>query len=287
MPGFLNSLFGRGSDLYPFEISALEEVIAHLDRESGSQLRKQFEAINTVQRIAEGKEVNLYKMSRGKPVFDDDLRFAGTGDEVLLAAVSIAGPIGGQSKLKIEFWLAKGRLFSLVFNKPPKEFFGRGQLKAVQPRILDTKIYFDPAQPQEVSGAPTGISLSGWLRDWQKKQKISELNIPLSTQKRMEELARIDAVLPLDYLEMLSQTDGAKIGNCVILGTTKIRKVVSTDENYYIIADAGSHGGLVVKEGGQDGELYALDYEDDSLRSIGKSLKNAVENALGMPSGDQ
>jgi hypothetical protein len=193
---------------------------------------------------------------------------------------------GGKAKLKLELWLTKGRLFSLVFNKPPKEFFAGGRLRKVQPTIADVKIWLDPMQsgkaPEKTARQETNISLHGWLGDWQRKGRVSELQVPLPSQDRVAVLERIDAVLPADYLELISQTEGVKLRDCVIHGAGKIRKVVSVDANYYILADTGTDGGLAVKEGDQGGALYALDYESDSVRQIGRSLKDAVAAILGI-----
>jgi hypothetical protein len=273
MPGLLDILLGRGSRLYPFEVSLIEAVIDRLSGESGLRLRKQVEAINKIQRIAEGKEVNLYKMSHGKPSFDDGLSFTGTGDEALLATVSLEDPSGKRSRLKVELWLAHGRLFSLVFNERPGGLFG--QLQTAQPKIADVRIWFDPMQSQKVPRRATSISPSDWLDDWQNKGRISQLQIPLSREERTAALERIDAVLPADYVDLLSRTDGLKLGEYVVHGAAKIRKIVTVDANYYVLADAESNG-LVVKEGGQDGELFVLDYEDESMWPVGKSLKAAI-----------
>jgi len=278
VPGFLSFVLGKGSGLYPFEICAIEEVVAHLEGEAGLRLKKQVEAINKVQRISGGKEVNLYAMSHGKPAFDECLRFSSSGDEALLATVSLASLTGEQDKLRMELWLANGRLFSLVFNKRPRDFFLAEHLRRVQSRIIDVKIWFNPMHPRDVSRPEKSVPLSGWLKDWYKKGKINGIKVPLSEQERMAALASIDAALPSDYVDIISQTDGAKIGDCTIHGAENIRKIVLENANYYVLVDTELTGGIVVKEGTQDGELYAIDYEDDSLRPIGKSLKDAIEN---------
>lgn len=283
MPSIIDLLLGRESRLYPFEVSAIEAVINRLDRRSGARLRQQIEAINKVQRLTGGKEVNLYRMSHGKAIFDDGLRFSGVEEEKLLASVSLVPSVGNKTPLKIELWLANGRLFSLLFNKKPKEFFSGDQLRAVQPRIVDVKICFDPMLPSENVRAEAKVSLGGWLEVLQKKGLVSEINIPMKTQKRVEALECINAVPPADYVDLLSQTDGAKIGEYIILGSEKIRKIVLPDENYYVLVDVGTNGGLVIKESGQDGELYLLKYEDGSLCPMGISLRNAVERMLSMP----
>jgi hypothetical protein len=283
MRGLLDILFGRGSRLYPFEISAVEEVIKRLPEESGSQLRKQVGAINKVQRLTKGKEVNLYRIRLGKPSFDDGLKFTGTNDEALLATVSLTDPSGSKARLKAELWLVGGWLFSLLFNKPPKEFFAGSHIHTVQPMIADVKIWFDPMHLNNTIQQETSIPLGGWLADWQENEKVSGLRTPLTSDERKAALERIDAVLPADYVDMLSQTNGLTVGEWVIHGAAKVRKIVTTGTSYYVLGETRDCG-LVVQEGSTDGVVGLLDYGDDSLRPmarpIAKSLKDAVENML-------
>jgi hypothetical protein len=283
----LATLLGRGSRLYPFEAAAVEQVIARLSEESGTRLRKQVQSINKIQRLSAGKEVNLYKIRHGKPAFDNALRFTSTEEESLLATVNLVDPGGGKARLKVELWMVGGWLFSLLFNKPPKEFFVGSHIHTVQPTIADVKIWFDPMLLDNVVQQETSTSLRGWLAAWEKDGKVSELQVPLIADKRKAVLERIDAALPADYLELLSQTDGLTVGAYVIHGAGKVRKIVTEGFNYYVLAET-SYCGLVVQEGSADGEVGLLNYEDDSLRPIarpmGKSLKDAIEIVLNTPS---
>ncbi|WP_266157914.1 hypothetical protein [Dyella silvatica] len=110
----LSWLSGRAR-LYPFEVRIIEAVGAGLRRDSQYRLQRQAEAINYIQRLADGREVNLYRMRRGRAVFDDDLRFPAAADEALLATAALSEPAGRVS-FGVEVWLAKGRLFSLEFS---------------------------------------------------------------------------------------------------------------------------------------------------------------------------
>jgi len=141
----LLSFLGRTtSGLYDFESLAIEEVITHLGN-AGPQVRRQIEVVNRVQRIAGGKEVDLYCMRAGKVAFDDRLRFPGI-DEARLATVILHEGTPGRHKLKLELWLANGRLFSLIYDRPPQEFFGASRLRDVRPSIADVRIETDPLQ---------------------------------------------------------------------------------------------------------------------------------------------
>lgn len=281
MEGLLNVLMGVRPEFYPFEVRIIEEVKSRMDNDSASRLQRQVEVINKIQRLADGKEVNLYRMLRGKPIFDDTLRFANAGDEALLASVILTGA-DKRAKLKADIWLAKGRLFSLVFSKPPKLFFAGMNLKSVQPDIIDVRLWFDPTQRTIIDrdSVVDASALTGWLRDWNSKGIISSLHAPLSESQRSEYLDRVDAQLPADYLELVSQTEGVHLAGCIVHGVSKIRQIALPDANYYVLAELEGLGALVVKDGMSDAELYCLHYEDNDVRPVGKSLQNAVVDLL-------
>ena len=157
MLNWIQSFLGGSTPFYPYESRILQEVSACLDGESAATLRNQIKVINKIQRITDGKEVNLYTMHHGKALFDDRLRFPNQSDEALLATVRIIEK-RTRANLKVDLWLAKGRLFSLVFNKPPKLFFAPESLKNVQPEIGNVKIWFDPMQAQPVAASKDATS---------------------------------------------------------------------------------------------------------------------------------
>lgn len=272
---------GRAAFFYPFETRIIEEVRSRLGAEASVRLQSQVEKINKLQRLANGKEVNLYHMLHGKPAFDDNLRFPDASDEALLASASLICS-EKPTKLKVELWLAKGRLFSLVYNKPPKQFFADADLKSVRPEIVDVKIWFDPMHPHptRVDKPIDSSTLTGWLREWRSKGRVTDLRKPLLSAEREALLGRIDAQLPPDYLELAAQTDGAKLMTCTVHGVAGIRKIVWPEKNFYILAEIEGHGALAVQEGSQDAMLYFLDYEDNEARPVGKSFKDAVTDFL-------
>lgn len=277
----LNSLLGGGADFYPLESRILEEVKSRLDTEGSTRLQRQIEVINKIQRLADGKEVNLYQMRHSKPTFDDNLRFPNAADEGLLASVNLAGP-DRRTKLRVDVWLAKGRLFSLVFNKPPKQFFAGSNLKTVQPEIADVKIWLDPMRPHssEADKPVDASALTGWLRKWNAKGFVAGLHDPLQESERAECLARVDAQLPQDYLELVAQTEGANLAICVVYGVAGIRQIVWPEANYYILAEIEGLGALAVKDGDRHAELYLLHYEDNDAESVGTSFQKAVADLL-------
>ena len=281
MLNLLYSLLGGRLHLYPFETRIIEVVKSRLDDGAASKLQRQIEVINKIQRLTDGKEVNLYQMRRGKPAFDDSLRFPYTADEALLASV-IQTRLDQPLKLKVEVWLVKGRLCSLVFNHAPKEFFAGMNFRVAQAEIVDVKIWFDPMRPYGtgVDRPVDASALTGWLCEWYAKGRVAGLHAPLPQSERSALLSRIDAQLPSDYLELVAQTEGATLAACTVHGMAGIRQVVWPDANYYIVAEMEKLGVLAVKEGERNAQLYFSQYEDGAVQAIGTSLKKALDRLL-------
>lgn len=144
MPVGLN-LFGLlgGTRLYPFEVAILDAVLLRMSEGARHKLKLQIDAVNKVQRINDGKEVNLYKVCFGKAIFDEHLRFPNAPDEMLLASTKIKLP-HENATLKVSVWMADGRLFSLEYSGSPMKFFGSISLTEARPEIVDVEIMCDP-----------------------------------------------------------------------------------------------------------------------------------------------
>lgn len=278
MMRFFGSLFRSATRLYPLEVDIINAAKAGLTKEAALILQQQVDTVNMVQRLSRGKEVNLYTMRRGKAVFDDTLRFPATADEALLATVRLRHP-EKNSILRSELWLAKGRLFSLLFSTAPKEFWGRFDAKSIRPTVAEVTIHLDPLKPVLPAQPVDPSSLRGWVKEWLESGLIGNLHAPLSDTERAEKLASLNTLLPPDYLDFVSQTEGATYASSIIVhGLAAIRKVIGPEGNDYVIAeDAASLTLLTVHEGPQYPELYFL-HPDYPSRKAGKAFVEAMTN---------
>ncbi len=283
MAGFFNLFKKDQKELYPFEFSLIDAVKSKLEAESSGVLQRQLDAINKVQRLADGKAVNLFCMHHGKPAFDENLRFKNSADEALLASGNFVGP-DKISTMKVELWLAKGRLFSLEYSKSPEQFFGSKNLRLVQSNVSDLKIWLDPARshPPEPSIGADEFFLSGWDDDWLSQIHPVRTQKPISPAQQTSILAQIDAQLPLDYLDFVTRTDGVQLSNGKIYGLSGVRKVPGSEVSYYILAEIEGLGAISVREGRPgDGSLYFISYEGEPERLLGSSFKDALLMILG------
>jgi len=237
----LSALFGRPK-LSPVESQVLRAVSAELSPTAREVFNKQIDLVNLVQRHADGKEVNLYVMRRGKPVYEEQFLFP-LRREVQLANVEM---LGGRA----EVWLVEGWVFSILFDKPPKRILEQG-VKIEQVRLLD-----DPMVAASADSA--------------------------SDAKRREEVrATIRSQLPDEYLQLVGKGKEITVNDWAVSGIQGIRKVVQRDGSYYLLAEKEGMGAVGIKEDESAGQLYYLDYGDDRGEKITVSLRKFLEEFDG------
>lgn len=113
MKALFAKLFGAGANLSLVEKMVLDCVKSRLDARLAVAWDKQVQAINKIQRLPEGTEVNFYRMRNGRPSFDDALTFPNRSEELLIAKVQLELPNMGTLRAKV--WCIKGFLFSIEY----------------------------------------------------------------------------------------------------------------------------------------------------------------------------
>ena len=121
LKSLLSSLFGSSNRLSDLETRILDCVRARLDERIAVLWDKQVQAINKVQRLPDGVEVNLYRMKGGRPTFDADLAFPNKTEELPLAKAEIKLANAAQ-KLVARVWCVNGFLFMIEYEVSVKYF---------------------------------------------------------------------------------------------------------------------------------------------------------------------
>ena len=121
MKPFFAAFFGSGSKLSALEKIVLNCVRDHLDGTTAARWDEQIKAINKVQRLPDGVEVNFYRMKKGHASFEGQLAFANKTEELLVAKVQIGLP-NVTERLRANVWCVKGFLFSIEYEGSVKYF---------------------------------------------------------------------------------------------------------------------------------------------------------------------
>jgi hypothetical protein len=85
----VSRIFGAGTSLSPLERLILGSVRERLSAPVAIVWDKQIEAINKVQRLPEGVEVDFYRVINGRPSFDEELSFRNRGEELHIAKINL------------------------------------------------------------------------------------------------------------------------------------------------------------------------------------------------------
>jgi hypothetical protein len=121
LKNFIAKLLGAGTHLSELEKLVLGCVRERLAEPIATLWDKQVEAINKVQRLPEGVEVNFYRMRGGRPSFDEELSFPNKATELFIAKVRVELTDLGQLTAKV--WCVKGFLFSIAYEGSSVSYF--------------------------------------------------------------------------------------------------------------------------------------------------------------------
>jgi hypothetical protein len=113
-------LLGSGSRLSDLERLVLGCVRERLDCQLAELWDRQVQAINKVQRLPQGVEVNFYRMKGGRPSFDEALSFPNKTMELLVAKVRV--DVSNMAGLSAKVSCVKGFLFCIEYEGSARYF---------------------------------------------------------------------------------------------------------------------------------------------------------------------
>jgi hypothetical protein len=119
----------RARNAVSHQLSPLERLVLDaVRRRSGGLQRVQWErqiaAINRAQRLPDGREVNLYRMRRGRPSFAAEIAFSDKAHEALVGRVELS--FGDSApNLVACVWCVNGLLAAIEYGRrvTPQETF--------------------------------------------------------------------------------------------------------------------------------------------------------------------
>ena len=126
-----NRLMSAKPRLSRLETLVLQSVAKELDGRMSSIWKAQIDAINKIQRLPEGVEVDFYRMNKGKPFFDPALSFPNSSPELLIADVQLESQ--EHQKLSAKIWGVKGFLFSIEYDCSPVYF---EEMTGMDPQVV-------------------------------------------------------------------------------------------------------------------------------------------------------
>ncbi len=254
----------------PLEEALIKELLDNvLITDTKAKLKSQIEGINHVQRLSDGKEVDLYCMRGGKPYRDDSQRVVAPTVEFKFASISFK-PSNTNEKLKVDFWLVEGMLFSLTFSKSPKPYLSNAVIF-----VEEVKFY-----NRDNNIRMGDVNFLGILKEWSNKYNVRGIKPPL-TESSIKSFVFNQAInFPAGYLDLIGKTDGCDVNAWHVLGLMEIRQIVLEDKNYWIIAEADNIGVLAIIDSKQSDNIYFLDFDGSEPQDMGRNFEDVMEEII-------
>ena len=112
-----------------YELQVLDSVRSALSPAAAEMLDRQIATIESVSRLYEDRESDLYPSRKGPQVRDPAIAFANKAQDLRLATVTLRGPRGsGKAIMSAVF----GHVFQLSFKPSPKTLGDRRSIVAEQ-----------------------------------------------------------------------------------------------------------------------------------------------------------
>lgn len=253
---------------FTYEKAVLESVALNLEEKACEIFQKQISLYNSISRLNNHREINMYCIRKGKVWFDDELRFPLNLPEIKLAKVKIREKNKndvpkGNKPLTVEIWMVKGQVFSMIFNNSPK------YLKNSECEIIDVKILEDPMQQLNLSTLEKpSKSLNEWLGESLTKLTLITAFAPLPLSVRAKQLKELNCSFPADWMDFIELCNGLEFERCKIYGLYNIRQINTDKFDLLVLAERSDTSLLVINRSLNDGYIYILNVENDDAEPI-------------------
>lgn len=272
----LTNLFRRlRGTLLPSDKAVLEAVASRVPPDLREHVKCQVGAINKVQRLTQGREVNFYRMHRGKPTFEEGIRLPSQREETVIARASVR-MLDTNVQVLVSVWLVRGFVFSLVLNKSiPHSSNVDGNFVVDSCEILPGALGCKHMSPESHEDLPAGLAT------WHLDGKIEGWHVPLQAVDRETRLAALGSALPQGYLAILAICDGFSCGRIQVKGLVELGPTPVGQNSIILLANIGEHFGVATMEGARDPAIYFVNNAaDDYSRRLGADFRAALVEGL-------
>jgi hypothetical protein len=266
-------LYGGTRTLRAYEVACIDAWKSNLSPQATAGLDRQMRHFNLIQRTPGGALVTLYDSTDPNgAAWDASDFFALRTSEVTAARVWLRCPTSqDESDIKADLVLHNGRLSSIEFNKQPRSL-------RIGFKVVRIKLFLDPMQPGILGEQISSFDIPGPLGHVLRELKATDLRKPLPDCERRRLLRTIDALLPDDYLSFVQGTEGATIANWRINGLSEIRRLVQSDQNYYLLAESNDQRAIGVAQGESKRPFVIIDPARELSCAIQLPLLEYIRN---------
>jgi hypothetical protein len=234
----------------------LIELYGLFDSEIQTKLKTQigyFEPIRKWRQYWE-KSMSMELYSDNENPLSDIFRYK-RKDESKLATIRFKVD---DDKYYIEFDNYDGRIWGWKIRPNPKSIMKTSAIK-----VTSKKINNDPNSFAQTSFKKKKIKsipkFEGLLNELNNIKSINQVFHPIGKKFLKNYTKRVDAKLPVEYLQIAEKSEGVDFGYFRILGVSEIYTTGLDDGNYYHLAEFDD-GVIAVKEGDKNGNVFYCHY---------------------------
>lgn len=262
---FARLLYGGSSKLYEYESLCIDCFLKKQNSEIQIIIDKQIKLVDVIQRFSKDKIVTLHFLKK-----ENVPRVENRAAELTVARVTI-DEVSNFSSFFCEIVFHDGLISSLEFNRPPKSLAVNSYhcVKVVEFSNLNVK---SSAIKQAQDFIP---QLLGRISN---KFEIKNILPPVSPSERDSYIFRLNTELPVDYLELLCETDGFSVEDWQFHGTNS-RRIMRDNENYQVLAENDERA-ICLLENNTSPQVFYLDQIKDEVTEEGENFINAFLKIL-------
>tara|TARA_R110002124_G_C8811635_1_gene503234 strand:+ start:22 stop:924 length:903 start_codon:yes stop_codon:yes gene_type:complete len=234
------------------EKQLLAELYELFDSEIQTKLKTQIQYFEPKRKWRQywEKSMSMELYGNNENPISDNLRY-NRKDESKLATIRFKV---NSEKYHIEFDNYDGRIWGWKIRPNPKSI-----IKETTINVTSKKINNDPNSFAQTTFKKEKIKsipkFDGLLGELSTIQSITQAFEPIRVEFLENYIKRIDSKLPIEYLDIIKQTEGVDFGDCCILGISEIRSTGLDDGNYFHLAEFDD-GIIAVKEEEKSGTVY-------------------------------
>lgn len=265
-------LYGGTRTLRPHEVYCIDEWKNKLSPAAAKILDRQLQRFNLIQRSSGGTIITFYDLDdRNYSTWTDTDLFVNRSSELTAARIWFySQPPTQPTRIKADIVLHNGRLSSIEFSKPPKSLTAVFTASKVQ-------AFVDPMQPlPSPSKATHSTTIDRGITQTLLHLSATNLREPRGQVETNRLTQIIDARLPIEYLQLMSLTDGLTAANWRVFGLSEIRRIVQPTGNFYLLAEATDGRAVGVLQESEDEQLYLISPEKDEPEIIHLSVLDYI-----------
>jgi hypothetical protein len=253
------------------EKQLLAELYELFDLEIQTKLKTQIQYFEPKRKWRQywDKSMSVELYGDNENPFSDNFRYK-RKDESKLATIRFKA---NDEKFNIEFNNYDGRIWGWKIRPNPKSI-----MKVTPINVTSKKVNNDPNSFAQITFIKEKLKslpkFGGLLGELNNIQSINQAFKPIGSEFLENYIKIIDSKLPIEYLDIIKQSEGVDFGDCCILGISEIRSTGLDDGNYFHLAEFDD-GVIAVKEEDRSGTIFYCHYSG-LLDNLGTDFEKRI-----------